>query len=140
MIDAKIIRLQSGEDIIAVVEQEPDHIIVKNPLAVIFKRLPNGKAVMMMVPWIPLEIVEYNIASIHNEDVLTVFEPKQALITYYANTVEQLAERAELESSEVEHSLLSDPEDDIDTEDYDEEMSEEEFESFSRVINKRIYH
>lgn len=140
MIDAKIIRLQSGEDIIATVEQEPDHIIVKNPMAVIFKRLPNGKAVMMMVPWIPLEIVEYNIASIHNEDVLTVFEPKQSLITYYTNTVEQLVERAEFESSEVEHSLLSDSDHDIDTEDYDEEMTEEEFEAYSEISNKRTYH
>jgi hypothetical protein len=132
MIDAKIIRLQSGEDIIADVEQGEDHIIVKNPMAVIFKRLPTGKALMMMIPWIPLEIVEHNIASIHNEDILTVFEPNQSLITYYTNTIEQL--------DEYEQSLLSNSDDDIDIDEYDEEMSEDEFESFPIVSNKRIYH
>lgn len=140
MIDAKIIRLQSGEDIIADVEHGEDHIIVKNPMAVIFKRLPTGKALMMMMPWIPLEIVECNIASIHNEDILTVFQPNQSLITYYTNTVEHLDEMNEIESSEIDQSLLSNSDDDTDTDEYDEEMSEEEFESFSRIINKRIYH
>ena len=140
MINVKIIRLQTGEDIISVVEQEPDHIIVKNPMSVIFKRLPTGRAFMMMIPWIPLEIVEHNITSIHNEDVLTVFEPKRSMIEYYSNTVEQLSELDQCELDDSEHSLLSDSEDEIDTDEYDEEMSDEEFEIFSRISNKRIYH
>lgn len=140
MTEVKIIRLQNGEDVIAAIVQDPDHITVKNPMSVLVKRLPNGKVVMMLVPWIPLEIVEHDMASIHNEDVLTVFEPKQSLIEYYANTVEHIAELNELELGDIDQTLLSDSDDDIDTDEYDEEMSEEEFESISRVSNKRIYH
>ena len=137
MSDIKIIRLQNGEDVVAVVEQDSDHIIVKNPMSMFVKRMPDGRVVMMMLPWIPLEVVEHNIASIHNEDVLTVLEPNKSLIEYYATVVEQ---QAELELNDFEHSALADSEDYIDTDDYDEETSEEEFEHISRISTKRTYH
>ncbi len=44
---------------------------------------------MMMVPWLPLEVVSDNIATISFHDVLTFAEPKEDLIEYYNNMVEQ---------------------------------------------------
>jgi len=43
----------------------------------------------MMVPWLPLEVVSDNIATISFHDVLTFAEPKEDLIEYYINMVEQ---------------------------------------------------
>ena len=125
MDNIKIIRLQSGEDIIASFEQEQYSITVKDPMSIIFKRLPTGKAMMMMIPWIPMEIVSHNVASIDNENILTVFEPKDALVVYYNKSIEDLYNRAEEEADEVEQSLLSDDDDgDSDSDEYFEEVLE----------------
>jgi len=124
MDNIKIIRLQSGEDIIASFEQEQYSITVKDPMSIIFKRLPTGKAMMMMIPWIPMEIVSHNVASIDNENILTVFEPKDALVVYYNKSIEDLYNRAEEEADEVEQSLLSDDDGDSDSDEYFEEVLE----------------
>ncbi len=123
MDNIKIIRLQSGEDIIASFEQEQYSITVKDPMSIIFKRLPTGKAMMMMIPWIPMEIVSHNVASIDNENILTVFEPKDALVVYYNKSIEDLYNKAAEEYDEVEQSLLSD-DDDSDSDEYFEEVLE----------------
>lgn len=133
MDNIKIIRLQSGEDIIADCQQENGSTLVKNPLTVAFRRLPTGKAMMMMIPWIPMEIVEFNSASIHNEDILTMFEPKQSLITFYENTIEDLFRIAEDSSEDLNYQFM-------DEEDDDEETFEEALEEQQNLTNKRIIH
>lgn len=135
MDNIKIIRLQSGEDIIAACQQENGSTLVKNPLTVAFRRLPTGKAMMMMIPWIPMEIVEFNSASIHNEDILTMFEPKQSLITFYENTIEDLFRIAEDSSEDLNYQFI-DEEDNVD----DEETFEEALEEQQNLTNKRIIH
>lgn len=138
MDNIKIVRLKTGEDVIADIAVEEFTMKIMNPMNVIFKRLPTGKAMMMMIPWIPMEIVEYNYTEIHNEDVLSVFEPKQALIAYYKHSIEDLYKRAEEESSDIENSLMSD----------EEEYSDEDIESFEdsledyvdNLTTKRIIH
>lgn len=138
MDNIKIIRLQSGEDIIASCEVDDSSMTIKNPITVIFKRLPTGRAMMMMIPWIPMEIVEYNSASIHNEDILTVFEPKQSLITFYENTVEDLFKRAEDPSEDFDNEFLDGEDADFDEE--DDESFEDALEEHINQSNKRIIH
>jgi hypothetical protein len=86
----KIIRLQNGEDIISdCVMSENDYLVQLNhPMTLLFKRGAKG-TVMMMVPWLPLEVVSDNIATISFHDVLTFAEPKEDLVEYYINMVEQ---------------------------------------------------
>ena len=85
----KIIRLQSGEDIISdCVMSEDDYLVQLNhPMTLLFKRGAKG-TVMMMVPWLPLEVICDNIATITQDDILTFVEPKEDLIEYYGNMVE----------------------------------------------------
>ena len=89
----KIIRLQSGEDIISdCVMSEDDYLVQLNhPMTLLFKRGAKG-TVMMMVPWLPLEVICDNIATITQDDILTFADPKDDLIEYYGNMVEQAAE------------------------------------------------
>jgi hypothetical protein len=89
----KIIRLQSGEDIISdCVMSEDDYLVQLNhPMTLLFKRGAKG-TVMMMVPWLPLEVICDNIATITQDDILTFADPKEDLIEYYGNMVEQAAE------------------------------------------------
>jgi len=85
----KIIRLQNGEDLISdCVMSEDDYLVqLNNPMTLLFKRSAKG-TVMMMVPWLPLEVICDNIATITQDDILTFAEPKEDLIEYYGNMVE----------------------------------------------------
>lgn len=146
MDNIKIIRLQSGEDIIASFEQEQYSILVKDPMTIIFKRLTTGKVMMLMMPWIPMEIVSHNIASIDNQNVLTIFEPKDSLVVYYNKSIENLYNRKAEEDSGISESLLSDDynpesEESFDNpEDDSEESYEDMLDSVNNYVNKRTLH
>ena len=71
---------------------EDDYLVqLNNPMTLIFKRTMKG-TVMMMLPWLPIEVISDNIATITQDDILTFADPKDDLIEYYGNMVEQAAE------------------------------------------------
>ena len=108
----KIVRLQSGEDIIAnyFVDDENGTIMLDNPMHIIFKRNNNGQTVMMMMPWLPVEIIKQNHAIIDMADILTIIDPKENLITHYGNTVIEIMER--MSTKEMEEELDDGDDDD----------------------------
>ena len=135
MDNIKIVRLQSGEDIIAdyLEDTEGSTILLTNPMSLMFKRLPTGKAVMMMSPWLPLELVENTSARLFSQDVLTVFEPKAQLIEYYNTTV------IEVEQDMYNDDGLDEVDDDDITEE-DEEAAMLELEEYQQDTKKRTLH
>lgn len=86
----RVIRLQNGEDLIStcIMDEENEWIQLNDPMSLIVKRTIKGTAIMM-IPWLPLEVISDNIATISSHDVLTFAEPKEDLIEYYNNMVEQ---------------------------------------------------
>jgi hypothetical protein len=82
----KIIRLQSGDDIIAEYESDDDIVHLKNPMLLVFKRSVAGSA-MVMLPWLPVELIKSNSASIYYTDVVTILDPEPELEEYYKNAV-----------------------------------------------------
>ncbi len=93
----KIVRLQSGEDIMAdmIQDEENDTILLDNPMHIIFKRIPTGQTVMMMMPWLPIEIIKENSAIVYGSDILTIIEPKDDLVEYYGSVVVEAQQRME---------------------------------------------
>jgi len=87
----KIVRLESGEDIIAnyFEDEETGAVLLNSPMHIIFKRMPTGRTVMMMLPWLPLELIKDNHAIIGNEKILTMIEPKDELVTYYNKMIDE---------------------------------------------------
>jgi hypothetical protein len=73
----RIVRLQSGEDIIAGYSGNTNTnvVVLDNPMHLIFKRTSQG-TVMMMLPWLPIELIKDNIATVLSGDILTIVEPK----------------------------------------------------------------
>jgi len=135
----KIVRLQSGEDSIANYfdDKENDMVLLDRPMHVIFKRLPNGKTVMMMMPWLPVELIKENSAIIDAADILTVVEPRDELINYYINAAfqtdeligdKQIGESLSMSESEYDDSLE------------DEEVSELSVEELQEIINQKKHH
>ena len=93
----KIVRLQTGEDIIAdyIEKEDGETALLDNPMHLIFKRIPTGQTVMLMMPWLPIEIIKDNHALIYTTDILTIIDPKQDLIDYYGDVVVEAHQRME---------------------------------------------
>lgn len=125
----KIVRLQSGEDIVAdfIEDTEHDVVMLNNPMHIIFKRIPTGQTVMMMMPWLPIELIKENSAMIYTSDILTIIEPKEELIDYYGNAVNETHRRMS------EKTSLDEQYDDTDEED----MDEEEYETIMEAMNEK---
>ena len=117
----KIVRLESGEDIIAnyFEDEETGVVLLNSPMHIIFKRMPTGRTVMMMLPWLPLELIKDNQAIIGSEKILTMIEPKDELITYYNKMI--------VETDEIidDDMLAKALEEDEDGEDEMQELLEE---------------
>lgn len=84
----RIVRLQSGEDIIAGYSGNTNTnvVVLDNPMHLIFKRTSQG-TVMVMLPWLPIELIKDNIATVLSGDILTIVEPKDDLKEYYHNVI-----------------------------------------------------
>lgn len=89
-LQVKILRLNTGEDIIGACLMDDEHgcVGVENPMKMHLKRVSMaGQAMLVMAPWLPLEVIEDNYATINYDDIITVVDPKQNLIEHYNNTV-----------------------------------------------------
>jgi len=138
MDNIKIVRLQSGEDVIANYnDDEEGSITLVNPMSLMFKRMPTGRAVMMMSPWLPLELVEDNVACIYAQDILSVFQPKQSIIDYYNTTVMEVEEDRKNEEMNELHDL---EEDDLEMSVEEEQEAMEELKLLRQDIKKKLLH
>ena len=137
MDNIKIVRLQSGEDIIAdyTVDENDSSVILNNPMSLMFKRLPSGKAVMLMSPWIPLELVENTSTRLFSLDILAVFEPKPNIIEYYNTSVVEVEEELYNNGSGLEEL---DDGDELTEE--EEEAAYAELEEYQQDTKKRTLH
>ena len=139
MHNVKIIRMQTGEDIMAsmIGEEEEETVLLADPMRLIYRRLPTGQTVLMMMPWLPVELIKDNSALIYNTDIITIIDPKDSMIEYYSNLVAKTL--LEMEKSEgMIEQLLKDQQQE--EEDEEEEFSMEELTKFIEDINNRTLH
>ena len=117
--------MQSGEDVICnyYADEENGQVLLGDPMHLIFKRMPTGKTVMVMMPWLPMEIIKDNSALIYDSDILTIVDPKDELIHYYNQNVFYSLE-AEEGNSLAEQLLEEDDEEDDEDEDADMKVEE----------------
>ena len=142
----KIIRLQSGEDIIAGLthDDKSEMMMLDNPMHLIFKRTSQG-TVMMMLPWLPIELIKDNMATIYSSDILTMIDPKDALVEYYGNMIntEQLKNMRDDTLVNNLKEAMNDNEDDneLDIEEENEETltREEAMEMVHRKRSNRLH-
>jgi hypothetical protein len=96
-----------------------------DPMHLVFKRMPTGKTIMMMMPWLPMELIKDNSALIYDSDILTIIDPREELIHYYNQNV---SHSQELNDGSVVEQLL---------EDEDEEDLEEKAEELLEILKER---
>lgn len=132
----RIVRLQSGEDIIAGYSGNTNTnvVVLDNPMHLIFKRTSQG-TVMMMLPWLPIELIKDNIATVLSGDILTIVEPKDDLKEYYHNVI-NTTQMKMLKDNTLSQNLrdASDEEDDDEDEDPEGELTREDV---AEIINRK---
>jgi hypothetical protein len=134
----KIIRMQSGEDILADVHHSPNHVKIDNPMRLVFRRLPTGQTMMLLAPWLPNELVEEDFATISNSDILTIFNPKVKLVEYYNKMVEVQIKRKQ-EFGKVIDEYLQDEMDDADNHEEPDELTAEILEALNDVTRDKLH-
>jgi hypothetical protein len=137
MHNVKLIRMQSGEDIMASMfeEENSDQIQINDPMRIVFRRLPTGQTVMMMMPWLPVELIKENSAMIYYSDIVTVVEPKESMIRYYDKLVERTIEEM-VDSDKMIDNLLEEQEQE---EDVQHQIIEEVIQSIHEAKNKKLH-
>lgn len=131
--------MQTGEDIMAsmIGEEEDETVLLTDPMRLIYRRMPTGQTVLMMMPWLPVELIKDNNALIYNTDIITIVDPKESMVQYYDNLVVKTMLEME-KSEEMIEQLLRDQEQE-DEEDA-EEYSVEELNNFIEEVKNRTLH
>ena len=138
MHNVKIIRMQTGEDIMAsmIGEEEEETVLLADPMRLIYRRMPTGQTVLMMMPWLPVELIKDNNALIYNSDIITIIDPKESMVEYYENLV--IKTMLEMEKSEeMIAGLLKDQSGE---EEEEEEYSMEELTQYIEEVKNRTLH
>ena len=140
MHNVKLIRMQSGEDIMAsMIEQEDSDIIqLDEPMRLVFRRLPTGQTIMMMMPWLPIELIKVNSATIYTSDIITMVEPKAAMIEYYDKIVQKLLEDMS-DSDEMLRTILEENDSEEDSEEEAKQMTSQLEELLKDVKSKKLH-
>jgi hypothetical protein len=127
------------EDIMAsmVGEEEEETVLLEDPMRLIFRRMPTGQTVLMMMPWLPVELIKDNSALIYNTDIVTIIDPKESMVQYYDNLVTKTLLEME-KSEEMIEQLLKDQQDEGEEEESEEYM--EELTNFLEEIKNRTLH
>jgi len=137
----RIVRLQSGEDIIAGYSGNTNTnvVVLDNPMHLIFKRTSQG-TVMMMLPWLPIELIKDNIATVLSGDILTIVEPKDDLKEYYHNVI-NTTQMKMLKDNTLSQNLreASDEEDDDDEDPEGDLTKEDVVEIIKRKKSNRLH-
>jgi hypothetical protein len=107
----KILRLKSGEDIIAYLEQvDKLNFIVREPMVVLLKSdVRSGKQIIMMDHWLPAPLIQNNEAFITESEIVTILEPTSEFSEYFEGAVDSIhkAKSVEEDSSEMNEEEMS---------------------------------
>jgi len=88
----QILRLNTGEDVIAYSHHEPgEDYYVLQPMAVMIKfDNKTGTQHVIMDHWLPTTIIEFNETVIKEDAVLATMQPNKDFLKYYNDAVEKL--------------------------------------------------
>ena len=140
MHNVKIIRMQTGEDIMAsmIGEEEDETVLLADPMRLIYRRLPTGQTIMMMMPWLPVELIEEFSANVYATDIVTMVEPKAAMIQYYDKLVARITEDVK-DADEILERLLAE-QDEPEYEEDDGPLTEDQMEQLLNHVKTNKLH
>ena len=132
MDDIKIIRLQTGEDVIASYTTDKEgFVFLSNPMVFLVKRNISAKSSVFLTNWLPVDVIERNVAQITKDDILCLVTPTEQFKQYYFKMIyeEQNGEGSYDGPSDLIEDLSDESQDY-----YEDDYSEEEQELSSMYI------
>ena len=108
--DVKIVRLTSGEDLIAGLIEADGTFYLKSPMVFILKDTGRTFALLLQ-NWLPVQIMKMNESVLKSKDVLFVAEPEENFSQYYLDQVQEMEEeiQAKLELKKIQKSGTDEP-------------------------------
>ena len=108
--DVKIVRLTSGEDLIAGLIEADGTYYLKSPMIFILKDTGRTFALMLQ-NWLPVQIMKMNESVLKSKDVLFVAEPEESFAEYYLDQVQEMEEeiKAKLELKKLKNIGMEEP-------------------------------
>ena len=113
---------------------------MNNPMTLFFKRISSGKSMVMMAPWLPLELIGENTAKLYETSVLTMIEPKKSLVDYYLSAVEDSNEMIKMSADAIDEALLNDSNEDDGFEYEDDDCEIEQVQNSIKDSKKTLLH
>jgi hypothetical protein len=96
-----VLRLKTGQDIIASVVEMESQVIIRDPMFFdLSNQAPNGKRLLAMGFWLPVQIMDNNETVLNKTDILTVMKPNESFTEYYVDCVKQFHESDSSDSDE----------------------------------------
>lgn len=84
MDDIKIVRLQTGEDVIASYTTDKEgFVFLSNPMVFMVKRNMTTKSSVFLTHWLPIDVIDKNVAQITKDDILCLITPTEQFKQYY---------------------------------------------------------
>jgi hypothetical protein len=111
----KIIKLQSGEDLIGIVQDNGDTLKISEPMVFEFQSR-NGQSRVIMTFFLPEQLLENNEVEISKDDILYMVNPNQGFIIKYKEAMEKFFiddEEINMKQLMIQAFLELDPEEKI---------------------------
>lgn len=141
----KILRLNTGEDIIGacLFDTETNCVNIENPMKFFVRRMVEvRKSILIVIPWLPLEVVASDSAIIDYDDVLTVIDPKDSFVDYYLSMVEHfvLEQLDGTEGQILEDDFFGNSDEEFSVEEVEEESNLQEIFGSVNKAKKGLLH
>lgn len=138
IIDLKFIRLKTGDDIVAtcMIDEDNGWVDMENPMRVIVSRMNlASKAVLAMMPWLPLELVANEYASVKLDDIITMVDLSDSFAEYYRNALQEWQQN----TSPVDDPFGEDQGEDEEESPYEENVLQDILESLQDPKKRTIH-
>ena len=90
MMDVKIVRMITGEDVICRMFETDEGTFFEDPMMITIKENKSGTTSVLMDHWIPVELVSDNITRVNPRNIISVFDVNSSIAEYYINTMEKI--------------------------------------------------
>ena len=138
IIDLKFIRLKTGDDIVAtcMIDEDSGWVDMENPMRVVVTRMNlASKAVLAMMPWLPLELVANEYASVKLDDIITMVDLSDSFAEYYRNALQEWQQN----TSPVDDPFGEDQGEDEEESPYEENVLQDILESLQDSKKRTIH-
>ena len=101
-------RLITGEDIITTFTMEQGGFMCQHPLKLVIRRLATGETGVLLVPWLPMEIIDPTTnmeCIILARDIMTIMPVRDAMKSFYFEVSRIMAERIKRNDKKLDENL-----------------------------------